>query len=332
MRLQKFRIVLASMLIAAAAMAMAASGGKVNIREWTVPTANSRPHDPALAPDGALWFTEQLANKLGRLDPATGQIKEFPLKTADSGPHGLVSDHEGDIWFTANFKGYIGKLNPKTGDITEYRMPDSRASDPHTPVFDENGILWFTVQNSNFVGRLDPQSGEVKLQQVPTPDALPYGMAVTHKGVPYFCEFGSNKLASVDHKTMAITEYHLPRGARPRRLAVAPDDTIYYSDYARGYLGHFDPAMKKVEEWPSPGGTSSHPYGIAITQDGTVWYAETGLHPNNLISFNPKTKAFSSTPIPSGGGVVRNMAATGDGKIYLACSGVNKVGIAEVTH
>jgi len=28
---------------------------RVTIREYDVPTPNSRPHDPAVAPDGALW-------------------------------------------------------------------------------------------------------------------------------------------------------------------------------------------------------------------------------------------------------------------------------------
>jgi hypothetical protein len=27
----------------------------VTIKEWDVPTPNSRPHDPAVAPDGSLW-------------------------------------------------------------------------------------------------------------------------------------------------------------------------------------------------------------------------------------------------------------------------------------
>ncbi len=174
--------------------------------------------------------------------------------------------------------------------------------------------------------RLDPKTGDIKLKQVPTSHAQPYGIAVTHAGVPYFCEFGTNKLASIGPKTLAITEYALPNAeARPRRIAVAPDDTIYYTDYARGYLGHFDPATRKFEEWPSPGGSGSNPYGIAITRDAVVWYSESGVHPNTLVRFAPKAKTFSSTPIPSGGGVVRNMAATKDGRLYLACSGVDKV-------
>ena len=180
------------------------------------------------------------------------------------------------------------------------------------------------------MGRLDPRTGQIKVKEVPTPHAVPYGMVVGFKGVPYFCEFGTNKLASIDPKSMAITEYALPEGARPRRLALAPDGTIYYSDYARGRLGHFDPATKHIEEWPSPGGSASHPYGIAVTSDGIVWYSESGVQPNTLVRFDPGSKQFSTTPIPSGGGVIRNMVATPDGKLYLACSGVNKVGVAEV--
>jgi virginiamycin B lyase len=154
---------------------------------------------------------------------------------------------------------------------------------------------------------------------------------VTPSGLPYFCEFGTNKLASIDPKTLQITEYPLPNASsRPRRLALAPDSTIYFTDYARGYLGHFNPETGTIQEWASPGGDGSEPYGIAVTPDGTVWYAETGVKPNTLVRFDPKTKQFSSTPVPSGGGVIRNMAATKDGKVYMACSGVNKVGIAEV--
>src|SRR5437016_13292078 len=64
----------------------------VRIMEYEVPTPNSRPHDPARAPDGSLWYTGQAANKLGRLDPRTGESREYPLRTADSGPHGLAAD------------------------------------------------------------------------------------------------------------------------------------------------------------------------------------------------------------------------------------------------
>ena len=316
----------------AATLLAAATAGTLNVRivEYDVPTPKSRPHDPAFAPDGSLWYTGQAANKLGRLDPKTGEFKEYPLKTPNSRPHGLVADKDGNIWFTAISAGYVGKLDPKTGGITEYRPADGTEIDPHTPVFDHDGILWFTNEQTNYIGRLDPQTGKMSLTKVPTPHAVPYGVVILQDNTPFFCEFGSNKLGHLDPSTMKIREYTLPTGAHPRRIALAPDGTIYYTDYARGYLGHFDPVSATLlKEWPSPGGSESEPYGVAVTKDGEVWYSESGVKPNTLVKFDPKSQSFSRQPIPSGGGVVRNMVATPDGRLYLACSGMNKVAIVE---
>jgi virginiamycin B lyase len=302
---------------------------KVTIKEWTVPTKGAHPHDPAVGADGALWFTEQMANKIGRLDPRTGEMKEYSLKVSNSGPHGLVADSEGNIWFTANFAGYIGKLDPKTGEVKEYKMPDEKADDPHTAVFAANGTLWFTLQAANMVGRLDPKSGRVELKNVPTASALPYGMQVNSKGVPFFCELGTHKIASIDPKTMAIHDYNLPDEVRPRRLAIDAQDRIYFSDYKSGHLGRLDPKNGAVKLWDSPGGAGSNPYGVTITPDGMVWYSESGVKPNTMVRFDPKTETFAKADIPSGGGVVRNMTATKDGRVYIACSGVDKVGVVQ---
>jgi virginiamycin B lyase len=194
-------------------------------------------------------------------------------------------------------------------------------------VFDGHGILWFTVQGGNMVGRLDPKTGKIELKEVPTQAALPYGIQINSKGVPIFCELGANKMASIDPQTLAIKEYPLPEGVRPRRLAIAPDDTVYFTDYKSGHLGMVSTSTGSVKLYNSPGGVESNPYGIAITPDGMVWYSESGVHPNTIVQFNPKTQAFASAKIPSGGGVVRNMAATSDGRLYIACSGLDKVGV-----
>jgi len=302
---------------------------KITIHEWEVPTKGAHPHDPAVGGDGALWFTEQLQNKLGRVDPKTGAFKEYALRIEDSGPHGLVADSKGNIWFTGNGKGYIGKLDPRTGAITEYKMPDAKAEDPHTAVFDSHGMMWFTVQVGNMVGKLDPQSGKIDLRKMQAADARPYGIAINSKGIPFFCEFGTNKMAKIDPQTMAITEYKLPEGARPRRMAIDASDNIYFTDYQGGNLGRLDSVTGAVKMWPSPGGAGSAPYGIAITPDGMIWYSESGVKPNTIIQFNPKREQFARAAIPSGGGTVRNMAATADGRVYIACSGVNKVGVVE---
>jgi virginiamycin B lyase len=325
-------VVLVALIAASASLhaALAISDNvDVKFEQWMTPSTPAYPHDPAVAPDGSVWYTGQRANVVGRFDPATQQFKEYTLPTKNSGPHGLQPDKDGNIWYTGNAAGLIGKVDPKTGKIVEYKMPNPKATDPHTIAFLPDGRLFFTVQAGNFIGTLDPKApnGAIKLVESPTVNSRPYGVRLDSKGVPFFDEFNSNKIASADPKTLVIREYPLPdKGARPRRIAVAKDDTVWYGDYARGYLGHLDPKTGKVEEFRSPGGEDSKPYAIDVTADGAVWYVETGDDARNvLVRFNPETKKFQTWPIPGGGGTVRNMDIDKNGDLWLAESGTGKI-------
>jgi virginiamycin B lyase len=303
---------------------------KVSIQEWQVPKPGSRPHDPLATRDGALWYTGQMTNVLGRVDPKTGTIREYPLKTPHSGPHGLDEDTDGNIWYTGNAAALIGKLDPKTGAVTEYKMPHPDVKDPHTLIFDRRGMLWFTAQNANRVGRLDAKTGEIKLLTPPTPKSRPYGMAVNSKGTVFYVAFGTNRVGSVDPNTLEIREYVLPdRASRPRRIAITSDDLVWYSDFPRGYLGRLDPATGKVTEWPSPSGPKSQPYGISAIND-IIWYSESGTTPNTVVRFDPKTATFQSWTIPGGGNIVRNTSVTPDGDFVLANSLVNAVTLVKI--
>ena len=62
-----------------------------------------------------------------------------------------------------------------------------------------------------------------------------------------------------------------------------------------------------------------------------IWYSESGVKPNTLVRFDPKDQKFQTWVIPSGGGVVRNMMHTADGKLVLTESGENKVALVTVT-
>ena len=303
---------------------------KADIRMWDVPTLGSRPHDPLAARDSSIWWTGQLANKLGRLDPKTGAIREYTLKSPLTGPHGLAEDKSGNIWFTGNSAALIGKLDPSTGLVTEYPLPDTTAKDPHTLNFDQSGMLWFTVQQANMIGRLDPATGAIKLVTSPTPKSRPYGLKINAQGVPVVVEFGTNKIATIDPQTMAIKEYALPNpAARPRRLAIDPDGMVWYADFSRGYLGRLDLASGDVKEWPSPSGAKSEPYGIVFTNKA-VWYSESAAKPNTIVRFDPVTEKFQSWAIPGGGDIVRNMDVAPDGNPVIADSLTNQVGLVDI--
>src|SRR5438128_1750390 len=193
---------------------------------------------------------------------------------------------------------------PVNVSIREWIVP-SLGSRPHDPLVTPDGTIWWTGQFASVIGRLDPRTGQLKEFKTKTPGSGPHGLT-------------------------AVKEYELPaQEARPRRIAISSDDAIWYADYARGYLGRLDTKSGKVSEWPSPGGPQSLPYGIASIHD-VIWYSESGVKPNTIARFDPKTEKFQTWAIPSGGGVVRNVSVTRDGNLALACSGVNRVALVEI--
>ena len=178
----------------------------VTIKEWLAPTLGSRPHDSHAAADGSIWWTGQWADKLGRLDPRTGQIREFDLP-AKSQPHGLAEDPQGNIWYTAIQKGVIGRLDPRTGRVEEYPIKEPGARGPHTPILNKRtGDLFFTLQ-SGHVGRLNTNSGDMVVKKTPSDNTYPYGIRLNSQGVPWYVDFRGNRIGSVDPKTMEIKEY-----------------------------------------------------------------------------------------------------------------------------
>src|SRR5258708_31675860 len=57
--------------------------------EFNIPTTDSVPTGITAGPDGALWFTEKIKKKIGRLTTARG-ITEYPIPTPDRHPASLT--------------------------------------------------------------------------------------------------------------------------------------------------------------------------------------------------------------------------------------------------
>ena len=170
----------------------------------------------------------------------------------------------------------------------------------------------------------------MKLLTPPTPKSRPYRMAFTPDGMLYVVQFGVNRIAAVNPKSLEIKEYVLPdAGSRPRRVATTSDGMVWYSDYSRGYLGRLDPKTGKVSEWQSPGGPKSAPYGISAIKD-VIWYSESETRPNTVVRFDPKSEKFQTWTIPGGGNIVRNTDVTRDGDFVLANSLTNEVTLVRI--
>jgi streptogramin lyase len=140
--------------------------------------AGSRPHDVAPAPDGTVWYTAQRTGRLGRLDPATGEIVEVPLG-AGSAPHGVIVGPDGAAWITDGGLDAIVRVDQDTLQVDV--CPTGRTGTRlNTAAFDATGVLWFTGQ-AGVYGRLDTATGALDVFDA-RGGAGPYGIAAMPAG------------------------------------------------------------------------------------------------------------------------------------------------------
>lgn len=166
--------------------------GKV-IHEYALPSGVG-PKAITLGPELNLWFTEYLANAIGRITPE-GQIKQFPLPIAAARPSGITEGPDGNLWFTDE-QG-VGRITAE-GEVTEFRTHkpvDSGAafgtSPPGQIAEGSDGGLWFS-DGPGTLGRIAPD-GQIKQVKLHDQQLVPVGIAsgpnrsITFTAVPSSC-------------------------------------------------------------------------------------------------------------------------------------------------
>ncbi len=103
----------------------------------------------ALDASGRVWFTESRNEKIGRLDPTTGEVVEWAV--TGSQPLTIAVAADGTVWYSDRERDKIAQLDPVTGSLTEY--PLAAHASPVDITFDASGQLWFTTEQ-NWIGRL----------------------------------------------------------------------------------------------------------------------------------------------------------------------------------
>lgn len=304
------------------------------IREWTVPYAESRPRDPYVGPDGRVWFVGQRSHYAAYLDPETGEFGRIDMEDG-TGPHNLIVSGDGTVYYAGNRAAHIGVIHPETGEIEKIMMPDPRAEDPHTLIWDENGDVWFTVQGGNLIGFLDTETRATRFVEAPEVEggrgtsSRPYGIKLDSENRPWIAHLGTNLIGMVDPGSFELITYELPEGARPRRLVIDSEDRIWYVDYARGKLGLVVEGDGFLREFDLPAGEESRPYGVAIDSADRVWLVETGIQPNRFVGFDTDTEQIiSQVDVPSGAGTIRHMYYDEDTNSVWFGTDVNTIGRA----
>ena len=299
--MKKLLLLVAAALLTTSSPPAAAQQANFDLKEWDVEWGGGT-RDPAVAPDGKIWFVGQAGNYVAVFDSKTEQFKRYEIEPGTN-PHTVIVDLKGIVWYAGNRNNRIGRLDPATGAIKTIMTGDAR--DPHTMLFDGKGNIWFTSQGSNRVGRLNMANEKVDLVTPHEQSSNPYGIVLDANGTPWVALLRTNTVAKIDPNTLAVTRFNQANEkSRSRRLDVTSDGRVWYGDEARGFLGRINPATGEAKEWQVPGASAARPYALTKDGQGRIWFSDSGSE-KRLIGFDPKTERFfANIPVS---GTIRNM-------------------------
>jgi virginiamycin B lyase len=133
------------------------------------------PYDIASGWDGALWFTEPGADRVGRIT-AAGTVTEFP---AAGRPTSLATAFDGAVWFTAA-DGAIGRI-ALDGTVTSFAT-DKKVK-PNDIALGADAALWFTYKRG--VGRITTTGAQTTYA---TRDLRPGAITLGRDGALWFTD------------------------------------------------------------------------------------------------------------------------------------------------
>jgi virginiamycin B lyase len=217
-------------------------------------------------------------------------------------------------------------LDSQTGEITEYQdayLPGKEGTiqggSKHTVRVGSDGIAW----SSGFpISRFDPQTGKFDHFQDGT-----YGVTLDKDNNAWFTEYSAaGKIGRIDAKTLKEQTWTPPTDGRKiysRRIQVAADGTVWFSESDGGQIGQFDPKTETFKQYQLPGPNPS-PYAMNLDREHQVWYSSEYL--DEVGRLDPSTGKVVEYPFPHNEITSREYFLDSQGRMWYATPANNKVG------
>ncbi|MCP5058762.1 MAG: hypothetical protein GY937_18835 [bacterium] len=289
-------------------------GGAFGGRDQPMPpTANARegPHSLQVGPDGDIWITFALGNKMGRFDTKAETWKTYPLEEGYY-PHTLRIDGKGRVWFTLAVSNHLGMFDPETETFRTQRLPAGSLGQDLVlrmlPV-----ILWLADEFGGSSG-VGMEGGDPDFMPVP------YGIDIAPDGSVWFSQLNQHRIGRIDPDTFEVEMIDTPFPA-PRRLRFDAKNGLWIPSFSSGLLARFDVVTRDFKEWTLP--TSKEgvetPYSLNVNRPrNEVWIC--GTNSDTLMRFQPESESFTVYPLPTRVTFTRDIDFDEQGRVWTSNS------------
>ena len=253
------------------------------LKQFKVPTADSRPRAITDGSDGNLWFTEGTEftgapAKIGRVTPA-GDVTEFTPDVADGCNVCIITDiaagQDGTLYITSNDATLMRFDVTSLNFETPVQMPNTSALGGNLAVNATDA--WITDFNNDVVWRYHLADGQFTSFAV----SDPADVAVDAAGNAWFTQPGdvnapgTSNIGRIDAATGTLTTTPTTDGSTtvaPRSIAVASDGQVWFTArFTPQAVGRLNPSGTSVTLFPV---ANTGPAGIAASPDGGVWFTQ----------------------------------------------------------
>ena len=114
------------------------------------------PYEQRLAPDGTVWMSELIGNRMVSLDPRSGTSSTYDMPRPHSGPRRFDIDRDGVLWIPAYSGNALVRSIPRSGQFTEFPLPVADAVPYVARVHPRTGDIWIGTAAADAIFRFEP--------------------------------------------------------------------------------------------------------------------------------------------------------------------------------
>jgi virginiamycin B lyase len=303
--------------------------------EFNTETSGSSPQGITVGPDGALWFTENAIDKIGRVT-TSGSVSEFSTGiTGSAQPESIATGQDGNLWFTENGLGKVASIST-SGTVVEYLTPSGANDLPTGIVAGPDGNMWFTetANSASNIGKFSPTAldnsvGIIKEFTTATANSGPAQIAVGPDNKLWFTESLVDKIGNITTSGTGATDYALVSNSIGEGGITAGSDGAMWFAECNPNSGHAIGRITSSGSITLPGSftnTFTSPLGIVTGPDGAEWFTENCTGNIGRISPTDPTHTIVEFPIPTVPSYPVGIVKGPDGAIWFVESLTNKVG------
>ena len=161
---------------------------------YPLATPNAGPESITPGPNGAMWFVETNANKIGEIAAGQTTPSEFAIKTANAGLGTIVSGSDNAVYFTETKADKLGRMLASGQISSETTLSGMTA--PYGLILGSDGNFYIGDQSASLIAQYNTVTGSITTYPTTTANAgvtgLTIGPGSDHE--VYFVETTANNI------------------------------------------------------------------------------------------------------------------------------------------